>query len=611
MVRRRPLPHQHSSTSPRKPSVSPRRAVSHDVSCETPSSWSFLGTTAGPTAPTPFVVHAAPRPPSPPAVAPAPGVGFPYRTPLDRPASAEGGATNQEVFARMERRATANRPGTKAIMDRPASHQTATTSPPTMVLGGGDWGEVRTNFSRKKPKYIERREQPVIPRRLMPRSDIGLTIDTHRKVAEFKRQPPSPPRREPGVITAKPMSAVGVLGNYDVGAETPASDAGISEQESPEGRGTAREVDSGAYYGSHEDPRTSPAHHVPADCMPTQPCSTETGVAGCMPPQPPGFDLLASPPRMTQDSWPSLMGPIHPSLVLKPPRPVSGRGLRLTRNYNAMSRKPGLERERIALVAPRDHKADDDAARTQEKEETTEDGQGPPAAVAASPKHRCTSSHEHPDATQGTPEPPPPGATQIEQTPDLGAESHGATSSEVALDETSHAKTFHVQRGGCAASASQGQTTDAEAGRAQREGMGGTGDQPAGKIGGAQDPQQQQQQARRSFDSLSRERHAEIGPTLSLQSAGSVVIGMVFAAGSNFVSAYWAIVGPVFDPASPIALRFSQRRSTWRDAGVYVLAVVFLVSTASIGVYLTKVVCGLWNNILITPLSRFPGLLDD
>jgi hypothetical protein len=48
---------------------------------------------------------------------------------------------------------------------------------------------------------------------------------------------------------------------------------------------------------------------------------------------------------------------------------------------------------------------------------------------------------------------------------------------------------------------------------------------------------------------------------------------------ARFLHAYWAVIAPVFDAASPVSKRFSAGRSTWRDVSVYAAAMVFVLGT--------------------------------
>ncbi|KAB5572530.1 hypothetical protein GE09DRAFT_1217088 [Coniochaeta sp. 2T2.1] len=56
----------------------------------------------------------------------------------------------------------------------------------------------------------------------------------------------------------------------------------------------------------------------------------------------------------------------------------------------------------------------------------------------------------------------------------------------------------------------------------------------------------------------------------------------------RLLAAYWALILPVFEAGSPISKRFSAGQSTWRDCGVYALALVFVLAAFLAAVWAVK-----------------------
>ncbi|KAK0630635.1 hypothetical protein B0T17DRAFT_528890 [Bombardia bombarda] len=57
-----------------------------------------------------------------------------------------------------------------------------------------------------------------------------------------------------------------------------------------------------------------------------------------------------------------------------------------------------------------------------------------------------------------------------------------------------------------------------------------------------------------------------------------------------FIYAYWGLVRPVFDSASPLRTRYAQHRPTWADCFIWLMAGVFVFLVGAVGLWLARAV---------------------
>ncbi|KAK1771380.1 hypothetical protein QBC33DRAFT_523535 [Phialemonium atrogriseum] len=274
------------------------------------------------------------------------------------------------------------------------------------------------------------------------------------------------------------------------------------------------------------------------------------------------FDLLASPPRLPQNFWPSIMSPTQQPTG-RPTRPLgsattSARQLTPTKDRSGRlcQRASGVSR---AAVAP----AQIDAFRTETEIIPLRRREGAPPATV-SPLYMSTGRRNRscslPAAGSPTNQP------RLEKSRINEVIARGAAKQAIVKYDAAAAKRAPVQRGGGTRASSvqpQGNKDWSTKSYAQ-DGEGGIDDRSRNR-------------ARMSGTvRFERARRSLVAARRALDVVG------------RFVRAYWVIVSPVFDPASPISLRFSRSQSTWMDCVVYLLALVFILSAVLVGAWAVK-----------------------
>ena len=298
------------------------------------------------------------------------------------------------------------------------------------------------------------------------------------------------------------------------------------------------------------------------------------------------FDLLASPPRMAPNVWPSLTDPAESlgagrdAMRGAPPVPqetvpTSARQLTPTKT------RCGKLCQRASRTAKSAAGSGDRPGETRDKKKNAaKEGPCDPSSVVVSTKPTCRPRGGEPHLRPGTNR----WLTRSE------AEENGLD--DAIAQEAAKLAIVKYEPPSARAVQVRHRKSDPAWPGLQEYYFGPTSN-PRGGITG-----EISELSRRSQGGQKSTVDPPAGRTKARPGGGDESGGCIFemsAGVMNLAGACWEIVGPVFDPASPISRRLSNRRSTWADCCVYALALMFMFSAAIIGAWAVRAAFLVWQ----------------